>query len=121
MLNGREKWIGNATWSDLTVVWARDEDDGQVKGFVVERGTPGFTTASLTMCVRLAELAQAGEMREEQVSLAKMYCTTATRETVGWAREVLGGNGVLLDHHVTRYTTTPRPSTASRAPARSTL
>ena len=124
VLNGRKKWIGNATWSDLTVVWARDEADGQVKGFVVERGTPGFspppTTASLTMCVRLAELAQAGEMREEQVSLAKMYTTTATRETVGLAREVLGGNGVLLDHHVTRYTTTPRPSTASRAPARST-
>jgi glutaryl-CoA dehydrogenase len=62
------------------------------------------TTASLTMCARLADLAQAGRMREEQVSLAKMHCTTATRETVGWAREVLGGNGVLLDHHVTRYT-----------------
>jgi glutaryl-CoA dehydrogenase len=31
------------------------------------------TTASLTMCARLAELAQAGEMRKEQVSLVKMY------------------------------------------------
>ena len=46
------------------------------------------TTASLTMCARLAELAQAGEMREEQVPLAKMYCTTAIRETVG------GGQGL---------------------------
>ena len=201
VLDGVKKWIGNATWCDLVVVWARDTDAGQVKAFVLERGTPGFTTekmhgktalrimqnavvtldgcrvpeenrlqhansfadtarvlratrlmvawqaagtgrgafehalayaarrtqfgrpiarfqlvqdllarmlanitASLTMCARLAELAQAGEMREEQVSLAKMFCTTATRETVGWAREVFGGNGVLIDHHVTRYT-----------------
>jgi glutaryl-CoA dehydrogenase len=48
-------------------------------------------------------LAEAGTMHEEQVSLAKVYCTTALRETVGLAREVLGGNGVLLDHHVARY------------------
>ena len=43
VLNGAKKWIGNATFADLVVVWARDEADGQVKGFVVERGTPGFT------------------------------------------------------------------------------
>jgi alkylation response protein AidB-like acyl-CoA dehydrogenase len=33
--------------SDLTVIWARDVGDGQVKGFVVEAGTPGFTTENL--------------------------------------------------------------------------
>ena len=32
VLDGRKKWIGNATWCDLVVVWARDEADGQVKG-----------------------------------------------------------------------------------------
>src|SRR5262249_12227140 len=42
VLNGQKKWIGNATWSDLTVIWARDVADDQVKGFVVEKGTPGF-------------------------------------------------------------------------------
>jgi glutaryl-CoA dehydrogenase len=200
VLNGQKKWIGNATWCDLIVIWARDRADNHVKGFVVERGQPGMTvekmrdktalrvmqngvitlddcpvpdaarlehansfadtarvlratrlmvawqasgtargafehalayairrqqfgrpigsfqlvqdllsrmlantTASLMMCARLAALAEAGVMREEQVSLAKMYCTTAMRETVGLAREVLGGNGVLLENHVARY------------------
>jgi alkylation response protein AidB-like acyl-CoA dehydrogenase len=47
VLEGRKKWIGNASFADLTVIWARDVTDGQVKGFVVEAGTPGFTTENL--------------------------------------------------------------------------
>ena len=47
VLEGRKKWIGNASFADLTVIWARDIEDGQVKGFVVEAGTPGFTTENL--------------------------------------------------------------------------
>src|SRR6201991_2914500 len=43
VLNGQKKWIGNATFGDLTVIWAKDAADGQVKGFVVENSTPGFT------------------------------------------------------------------------------
>ncbi|WSQ06982.1 acyl-CoA dehydrogenase family protein [Streptomyces sp. NBC_01231] len=42
VLNGAKKWIGNATFADHVVVWARDADDNHVKGFVVEKGTPGF-------------------------------------------------------------------------------
>src|SRR6202451_801171 len=42
VLNGQKKWIGNATWGDLTVIWARDLADNQVKGFIVENQTPGF-------------------------------------------------------------------------------
>ncbi|HEV3355570.1 MAG TPA: acyl-CoA dehydrogenase family protein [Pseudonocardiaceae bacterium] len=42
ILNGAKKWIGNATFADLVVVWARDVDDNDVKGFVVEKGAPGF-------------------------------------------------------------------------------
>ena len=42
VLNGAKRWIGNATFADVTVVWARDEDTGQVAGFLVEKGTPGF-------------------------------------------------------------------------------
>ena len=42
VLNGAKKWIGNATFADYVVVWARDVDDNHVKGFVVEKGTPGF-------------------------------------------------------------------------------
>ncbi|CAA9330920.1 MAG: Acyl-CoA dehydrogenase [uncultured Frankineae bacterium] len=47
VLNGAKRWIGNGTFADLVVVWARDEADGQVKGFVVEKGTPGFTATKM--------------------------------------------------------------------------
>jgi glutaryl-CoA dehydrogenase len=200
VLDGRKKWIGNASFADLTVIWARDVDDNQVKGFVVEAGTPGFTTenledkialrvvqnalitlddvrvpeanrlqhatsfrdtaevlrmtragvawmavgcargayehalayafereqfgrpiggfqlvqdllvrmlgnitASATLCARLSQLQAAGLARDEHASLAKTFCTVRMRETVGWARELLGGNGILLEHHVGRF------------------
>ncbi|MFH8657428.1 acyl-CoA dehydrogenase family protein [Streptomyces afghaniensis] len=47
VLNGAKKWIGNATFADYVVVWARDVDDNHVKGFVVEKGTPGFEPARI--------------------------------------------------------------------------
>jgi glutaryl-CoA dehydrogenase len=199
-LNGQKKWIGNATFADVTVIWARDEADNQVKGFLVEKGTPGFTpekmenkmalrvvqnalitlrdcrvpeanrlqnansfrdtaavlrmtragvawqavgcamgayehalsyaqkrqqfgrpigsfqmvqdllvsmlgniVASQCMVLRLSQLQDAGTMRDEHASLAKAYCTTKCRETVGFARELLGGNGILLENQVGRY------------------
>ncbi|HEV2887652.1 MAG TPA: acyl-CoA dehydrogenase family protein, partial [Jatrophihabitans sp.] len=42
VINGSKKWIGNGTIADVVVVWARDTDDRQVKGFLVEKGTPGY-------------------------------------------------------------------------------
>ena len=200
MLNGQKKWIGNATFSDLTIIWARDEADGQVKGFVVEKGTPGFEaskiehklalrvvqnalitltdcrvpeanrlqetknfkdtadvlrmtragvawqavgcsmgayehalayaqerqqfgkpiasfqliqdllvrmlgniTASLALVQQLSRLQDAGAMADQHASLAKVVCTTMMRETVGHARELMGGNGILVDYHVARF------------------
>nr|WP_042179026.1 acyl-CoA dehydrogenase family protein [Kibdelosporangium sp. MJ126-NF4]CEL13590.1 Glutaryl-CoA dehydrogenase [Kibdelosporangium sp. MJ126-NF4]CTQ99276.1 Glutaryl-CoA dehydrogenase (EC 1.3.99.7) [Kibdelosporangium sp. MJ126-NF4] len=47
ILNGAKKWIGNATFADYVVVWARDLDDNNVKGFVVEKGTPGFSPVKI--------------------------------------------------------------------------
>lgn len=200
ILNGRKKWIGNAAFADLTIIWARDEDDGEVKGFVVEKDTPGFVTtkqedkialrvvqnaeieltdvrvaeenrlqeahsfadtarvltltrmdvawqatgcargayehalryttereqfghsigsfqlvqdllvkmlanvtASTAMNVRASQLQDAGQLRDEHASLCKVHSTVRMREAVGWAREVLGGNGILLEHHVGRF------------------
>ena len=200
VLNGQKKWIGNATFSDVTVIWARDEADNKVKGFLVEKGTPGFRpekmkdkialrvvqnalitledcrvpeanrlqnansfkdtaavlrmtragvawqavgcargayefalkyaqerqqfgrpigrfqlvqdllvrmlgniTASACMVMRLSQMQDAGIMRDEHASLAKAFCTVRMRETVGYARELLAGNGILLDHHVGRF------------------
>ena len=42
-------------------------------------------------------------MTDEQASLAKAFSTVRMRETVGWARELMGGNGILLENHVGRY------------------
>ena len=200
VLDGEKKWIGYATFADLVVIWARDTADGQVKGFVVEKGTAGMSfelqrdkialravqnatiqldgvrvaeenrlaransfadtarvlrltrssvawmatgcargayehalrytgereqfgrpiagfqlvqdllvrmlgnvTASAAMCTRVSQLQDAGMLRDEHASLAKAFSTVRMRETVGWAREVLGGNGILLEHHVGRF------------------
>ena len=54
-------------------------------------------------CLRLAQLAEAGEDLDEHSALAEAVCTVRMRETVGWARELMGGNGILLDHHVGRF------------------
>ena len=43
VLDGEKKWIGNASFADLVIIWARDVEDEQVKGFVVEKGTAGMT------------------------------------------------------------------------------
>jgi glutaryl-CoA dehydrogenase len=42
VLNGEKRWIGNATFADLIIIWARDEADEQVKGFVIEKGAEGY-------------------------------------------------------------------------------
>lgn len=43
VLNGQKKWIGNSTWCDVVIVWARDEADRQVKGFIVRTALPGYS------------------------------------------------------------------------------
>src|SRR4029450_4549599 len=47
ILSGQKKWIGNASFVDLIIIWARDEEDNQVKGFVVERGSNGMSVEDL--------------------------------------------------------------------------
>jgi alkylation response protein AidB-like acyl-CoA dehydrogenase len=201
ILNGQKRWIGNAPWCDLSIIWARDVDDNQVKGFIVEnKTTPGFSvekiqhkialrmvqngvitlkdcrvpeenrlqadssfrdtarvlkltrqyvaweavgcsmgayehalryaqtreqfgrpiasfqmiqdllakmlgniTASQCMVVRLAMLQDQGKLLDQHASLAKAFCTVRMRETVAWARELLGGNGIVLDYNVARF------------------
>ena len=200
VLNGQKKWIGNATFADYVVIWARDVEDDQVKGFVVEQPTPGFSTtkmrdkialrvvqnayitmedarvpeanrlqnansfrdtaavlrltragvawmavgcgrgayehalayakerqqfgrpiagfqlvqdqlvrmlanvtSSACLCVRLSQLQEAGTADDQHSALAKAFCTVRMRETVGLARELLGGNGILLEYHVGRF------------------
>ena len=46
VLNGAKMWITNGTIADLAIVWART-DDGEIRGFIVEKGTPGFTAPEI--------------------------------------------------------------------------
>ncbi|MFD1631272.1 acyl-CoA dehydrogenase family protein [Pseudopedobacter beijingensis] len=200
ILNGQKKWIGNATFADVNIIWARDVDDNQVKGFIVEKGNPGFSvekienkmalrivqnglitltncevteenrlqncnsfkdvakvlkmtragvawmavgcargayesalkytrervqfgkpiasfqliqnhlvemlsniTAMQTLVYRLSELQDQGKLTDEHASLAKVFCTMRTRDVVSRAREVMGGNGILLEYDVARF------------------
>src|SRR6266568_5157092 len=78
VLNGRKRWIGNAVWCDVIVVYARDTGDGPVKAFVVEKDNPGYAASKIT-------------------------CTVKARHVCRMARDILGGNGILLDFHVMRH------------------
>jgi glutaryl-CoA dehydrogenase len=55
------------------------------------------------MAFRLSQLQDEGKMTDEQASLAKVSCTTHTRSVVEKAREILGGNGILLKYNVARF------------------
>jgi glutaryl-CoA dehydrogenase len=46
VLNGTKLWITNGSIADVAVVWAR-EDDGEISGFLVEKGTPGYSTLDI--------------------------------------------------------------------------
>ena len=203
ILNGEKRWIGNAPWCDISIIWARDVADNQVKGFIVEnKTTPGFSvdkienkialkvvqnghitlkdcrvpeanrlqggnsfrdtakvlkmtryavawmatgcamgayeaavkysqerlqfgrpigsfqlmqdllakmlaniTASQCLIVRQAQLHAEGKLSDAHAALAKAFTTSKCRETVAWARELLGGNGIVADYKVARFFT----------------
>jgi glutaryl-CoA dehydrogenase len=200
LLNGAKRWIGNGSIADVIVVWARDIEDGEVKGFLVEKGTPGYNarviegkgsvravwqadirldgvripaenllpgarsfadtarvlsgtrgacawmalghavagydaaltyakqrtqfgqpltsfqivqqrlvrmladvTAMQLYCLQLGRLSEAGKADHTLAGLAKMHNTTKSREVLADARDLLGGNGILLENHVIRH------------------
>jgi glutaryl-CoA dehydrogenase len=60
-------------------------------------------TGMQLMCVRMAQLEQRGGCRIEHAAMAKMHCAATARRVCASARDILGGNGILLDHHVARH------------------
>src|SRR6202451_3567654 len=67
VLNGQKRWIGNATWCDVSIIWARDLDDNQVKGFIVEnKTTPGFSVEKIEHKIAL-KVVQNGEITLKDV------------------------------------------------------
>ena len=68
VLDGAKRWIGMGSIADVAVVWARAEDG--VRGFLVERGTPGFTTEDITDKLSLRASLQS-ELRFDDVRLGE--------------------------------------------------
>src|SRR5579884_2236128 len=95
VLDGEKKWIGNASFADVVIVWARD-DDGNVGGFLVEKGTPGFEARVMTGKVAKRAVWQAEiALNEVRIPAANRLAKsrsfkdtgavlTATRSGVAW-------------------------------------
>jgi glutaryl-CoA dehydrogenase len=60
-------------------------------------------TASQCVITRMAQLHVEGKMSDAHAALAKAFATAKSRETVAWARELLGGNGISSDYKVARF------------------
>jgi alkylation response protein AidB-like acyl-CoA dehydrogenase len=98
ILNGQKRWIGNAPWCDLSIIWARDVADNQVKGFIVEnKSTPGFSVEKMEHKMAL-KVVQNGQITLKDVHIPEAnrlqsgnsFRDTArvlrmTRYMVGWA------------------------------------
>ncbi len=94
ILNGEKTWITNGSVSDVAVVWARS-DDG-IRGFLVERGTPGFSTSDihgkLSMRASVTSSLSFSDCRvpaSAMLPLAKglkapLSCLTQARFGIGW-------------------------------------
>jgi len=96
ILNGEKKWIGNAPWCDVSIIWARDVDDNQVKGFIVEnKKTPGFSVEKIENKMAL-KVVQNGHiiMKDVLVSEAnRLQNANSFRDTALVLRETRSGVG----------------------------
>ena len=68
ILNGAKRWIGNATWSDWVVIFAKDEADGGVKAFLVDTKTEGYTATKIENKISLRTVQNADiELKDVRV------------------------------------------------------
>ena len=48
IINGSKRWIGNATFADYIIIWAKNQDDGnRIQAFIVTKGSPGLKTSKI--------------------------------------------------------------------------
>jgi len=62
-------------------------------------------TAMQMYCLQIARLEESGRLSPTLAGLAKLHNTTKARVILADARDLLGGNGILLEHHVIRHMT----------------
>lgn len=103
ILNGSKMWISNAPYAQVAVVWAKD-DAGEIRGLILERGMPGFTTPHTTGKWSLRASAT-GELVFDNVPVPKenllpgvkglkgpLGCLTKARYGIAW-----GAVGAAMD------------------------
>jgi glutaryl-CoA dehydrogenase len=95
VLDGSKRWIGNASFADVVVIWARTED-GRVGGFLIEKGTPGYTAEVLPrkgsqravwqthITMRDCHIPQANRLPEAKGLGSTLSILTHSRYGVGW-------------------------------------
>jgi len=63
----------------------------------------GNITSSIALCTQVSQMLDEGRQGDEHAALAKEFACSRMRETVAWARESMGGNGIVLDNDVARH------------------
>ena len=94
ILNGEKTWITNGSLADVAIVWARAEDG--IRGFLVERGTPGFATsdihgkwsmrASVTSSLSFSDckVPQSAMLPKVKGLKGPLSCLSQARHGIGW-------------------------------------
>ncbi len=102
VLNGEKMWITNGSIADVAVVWAKTED-GVVRGFLVEKGTPGFKAwdvhgkwslrASVTsgLAMNDCEIPAENQLPKAEGLKGPLMCLNQARYGIGW-----GGIGAAM-------------------------
>ncbi len=122
VLNGEKMWITNGSISDVAVVWAKTEDD-VVRGFLVEKGTPGFKAwdvhgkwslrASITSGLSLSDCEIPAENLLPGVEGLKgpLMCLNQARYGIGWGAigAAMACYQTALDYSKTRRQFQNRP------------
>ncbi|CAM3230132.1 Acryloyl-CoA reductase (NADH) [Arthrobacter ulcerisalmonis] len=94
VLNGAKRWIGNGTFCDYMLVWARDEADGAVRGFIVDATLPGVSRTRIENKIALRTVQNADiEFHDVQVSEADRFATINSFDDT---KELLRGSRIMV-------------------------
>jgi len=94
VLNGAKRWIGNGTFCDYMLVWARDEADGSVRGFVVDAALPGLSRSRIEHKIALRTVQNADIVFEDvRVSEADRFAGIKSFEDTN---QLLKGSRIMV-------------------------
>jgi glutaryl-CoA dehydrogenase len=94
VLNGAKRWIGNGTFCDYMLVWARDEADGAVRGFIVDASLPGVTRSRIENKIALRTVQNADIVFDEvRVREADRFATISGFEDTN---KLLRGSRIMV-------------------------